>query len=136
MGYPWGNLVEIFSKDKKLSKAMQDEKERLRSYGKDMAKKLQLRLAEIRAAESLADFWPPKSPPARCHELVGGLAGTFSIDLKQPYRLLFRPVEDIPASDTGNQAPTDDSPQSETGEKARWASIKAIELVSVEDTHG
>ena len=38
----------------------------------------------------LVDFWPPNSGPERCHELKGDLAGVFSIDLKQPYRLLFR----------------------------------------------
>jgi hypothetical protein len=48
-----------------------------------MMRKIMLRLSELRAAVSLADFWPPMSGPERCHELKGELAGTFSIDLKQ-----------------------------------------------------
>jgi hypothetical protein len=65
----------------------------------------------------------PKSGPERCHELQGDLAGTFSIDVKQPYRLLFVPIEE--------KAPPDRS-----DEQARWASINAIEILTIEDTHG
>ena len=94
-----------------------------RHHGKDMAKKLTLRLAALRSAPSLATFWPPLSGPERCHELKGGLAGAFSIDLKQPYRLLFKPLEDTPPEDRSN-------------EPARWKSIRAIEILAIEDTHG
>jgi len=31
--------------------------------------------------------------PERCHELSGADKGTFSMDVKQPYRLLFKPIE-------------------------------------------
>jgi plasmid maintenance system killer protein len=88
-----------------------------------MAKKISLRLAALRAAESLADFWPPKSGPERCHELKGDRAGIFSIDLKQPYRMLFRPSK---------STPTMDGPD----ELRRWRSIAAIEILAIEDTHG
>ena len=87
-----------------------------------MAKKFTLRLTALEAADSLADFWPPKSGPERCHELTGKLAGTFSIDVKQPYRLLFRPVEESPPPDRSD-------------EQARWKCIKAIEIVAIENTH-
>jgi proteic killer suppression protein len=88
-----------------------------------MAKKLRLRLDALKAAESLADLWPPKSGPKRCHELKGELNGTFSIDLKQPYRLLFRPLEAEVQKDRSD-------------EQQRWKSITAIELLRIEDTHG
>ena len=94
-----------------------------RSYGADMTKKIALRLVALRAAESLGDFWPPKSGPERCHELKGDLAGTFSIDLKQPYRMLLKPKEDPP-----KLGPPD--------EQQRWKSIKAVEILAIEDTHG
>ncbi|MCL7169021.1 hypothetical protein MWK01_26915, partial [Escherichia coli] len=71
--------------------ALESEAACQKQYGRDMMKKIMLRLSELRAAVSLADFWPPMSGPERCHELKGELAGTFSIDLKQPYRLLFVP---------------------------------------------
>jgi plasmid maintenance system killer protein len=113
--------MEIFFSDKQLQKAAQSEAVSRRQYGVDMAKKLALRLASLRAAASLADFWPPKSGPERCHELKGKLKGTFSVDVKQPYRLLFRPSE-----------PFDDVPD----ERQRWKSIISIDIVAIEDTHG
>lgn len=88
-----------------------------------MAKKLTLRLDALRAAGSLADFWPPNSGPERCHELKGDLAGVFSINLKQPYRLLFTPIE--------ARRPVDRS-----DEQQRWKAITEIDIVAIEDTHG
>ncbi len=81
--------MEISVRDNRLRAALQDESVCKRRYGSDMAKKIKNRVATLYAAASLADFWPPKSGPERCHELQGDLAGTFSVDVKQPYRLLF-----------------------------------------------
>ena len=115
--------MEILVKDKKLKAALEDEGVCKQRFGAAMSKKLILRLATLRAAETLATFWPPNSGPERCHELKGDLAGTFSIDLKQPYRLLFKPIEDIP-------------PQDRSDEQERWASITSLEITRIEDTHG
>ena len=115
--------MEILASDRKLQRALEDEKARQRMFGTDTAKKLVLRLTALEAAECLADFWPPKSGPERCHELLGDLAGTFSIDLNQPYRLLLKPVGLNPKV-------------GEIDEQTRWKSIKAIDIVAIEDTHG
>jgi len=117
--------MEIYVSDNNLRRAIEDEGRRRRRYGADMAKKLMLRLATLRAADSLADFWPPKSGPERCHELKGDRAGTFSVDLKQPYRLLFRA-----------SAATLTQPPNRSDEQQRWRSITAIDILAVEDTHG
>lgn len=92
-------------------------------FGKEMARKIRARMEVLAAAESLADFWPPSSGPERCHELKGDRAGTFSMDLKHPYRLLFVPVEEEP-------------PKDRSDELKHWGAITAIEVVSIEDTHG
>lgn len=115
--------MDIYVSDKNLRKAIEDEVTCRRRYGADMARKLSLRLAALRAAESLADFWPPKSGPERCHELKGHLAGTFSVDLKQPYRLLFK--------SSSATRPADSSE-----EQQRWKSITSIDIFAIEDTHG
>ena len=115
--------MDICVSDKKLRVALADEAACKRRFGADMTKKLMLRLNALRAADSLADFWPPQSGPERCHELKGDRAGAFSIDLKQPYRLLFRPVE--PAST-----------QDRSDEQQRWKSITSIDIFGIEDTHG
>src|SRR5437870_12359583 len=99
MSYPLGERMDIDVRDNKLRRAIEDETACRRQYGSNMAEKLALRLAALRAAESLADFWPPKSGPERCHELSGDRAGTFSVDLKQPYRLLFKPSGETQPSD-------------------------------------
>jgi len=114
--------MDIYVSDKNLRNALESESACKRRYGADMAKKLMLRLAALRASESLGDFWPPKSGPERCHELKGERAGTFSVDVKQPYRLLFRPYGAMP------QAARSD-------EQQRWKSITAIDIFGIEDTH-
>ncbi len=113
--------MEIKLAPGKLRKAMEGPAICRRVYGPEMAKKIALRVAALTAAESLATFWPPKSGPERCHELIGDRAGTFSVDLKQPYRLLFRPTGD-PASELSD-------------ERRRWQAITSITLMEVLDTH-
>ena len=113
--------MELVIPDKKLKKALENDAERRKRFGSEMAKKLKIRMDSLAAAESLADFWPPASGPERCHELKGDLKGTFSIDVKQPYRLLFTAEPKSEAFDD---------------ERDRWAAIKSIEIVGVEDTHG
>jgi plasmid maintenance system killer protein len=115
--------MDIYVGDNQLRKAIEDEAACRRRYGVDMAKKLKLRLAALRAADSLADFWPPKSGPERCHELIGDRAGTFSVDLKQPYRLLFKATSETP-------------PENRSDEQQHWKSIAAIDILAIEDTHG
>ena len=115
--------MEIYANHKDIRKAVEDDAFARRRYGADMAKKLQLRVAALKAAVSLADFWPPKSGPERCHELKGDLAGTFSIDVQQPYRLLFKPIEGEASRDRAD-------------EQERWKSITSIDVTAIEDTHG
>jgi plasmid maintenance system killer protein len=115
--------MDISVSDNKLRSAIEDQTACRRQFGSDMAKKITLRITALRAAESLADFWPPNSGPERCHELKGDRIGTFSMDLKQPYRLLFKPISAV-------------TPPDRTDEQQRWKSITSIDIVEIEDTHG
>ncbi len=114
--------MEVRAKGK-LRATLESEVAGQKQYGRDMMRKIMLRLSELRAAVSLVDLWPPMSGPERCHELKGELAGTFSIDLKQPYRLLFVPIEE-------------NAPNDRSDEQKRWALITKIQIVAIEDTHG
>jgi proteic killer suppression protein len=114
--------MDIYVSDNDLRAAISDEAACRRQYGADTARKVTLRVAALRAADSLADFWPPKSGPERCHALKGDRAGTFSVDLKQPYRLLFEPYEATATPDRSD-------------ERLRWKSITAIHILGIEDTH-
>lgn len=112
----------LYISDKDLRQAAEDEAYCKRRYGADMAKKLALRLVALRSARSLADFWPPKSGPERCHELKGREKGVFTVDLKQPYRLLFKPTEA-------------ETPLDRSDEQKRWQLITSIDIFAIEDTH-
>ena len=112
--------MEISISDKRLRKVANDPAARQREYGVNMSKKIALRLAGLYAADSLTDFWPPNSGPERCHELKGDRKGTFSVDLNQPYRLLFQATKEPNVAD----------------EQERWKSITSIDVTAIEDTHG
>ena len=113
--------------DNKLKRALEDDKECKKRFGK-AAPKIRLRIGALKAAENLAVFWPPKSGPERCHELIGDLKGVFSMDVKQPYRLLFKPNFETEDQEATNEAEPKD-------EKRHWQSIKSIEILRIEDTH-
>ncbi len=81
--------MNILFKSKKLQKVCSDSKVMSRELGEARTRRLQQRLLELRAAESLAEV--SHLPPARCHELKGNRKYHFSVDLDQPYRLIFIP---------------------------------------------
>ena len=114
--------MEISTQDRNLRKAIENEGFAKRRYGEAMAGKLRLRIAAMRAAETLADFWPPNSGSERCHELKGDLKGLFSINLNQPFRLIFAPVEVNP-------------PKDRLDEQERWKNIVEVELKEISNTH-
>lgn len=110
----------IFFSNNKLKRSVENDVERRKRFGVDMANKINLRMEGLQAAKNLADFLPPYSGPERCHELHGVLKGIFSIDLKNPYRLLFKPTE--------NQ-------QKETYNLQDWEKINEVTIMGIEDTH-
>ena len=115
--------MKVCARERKLKRAIEDEVYCRRKFGLEMTKKLMRTYSKLRACKSVADLWPPKSGPERCHELKGNLIGLYSVDLQHPYRLLFRPGTEIylvPGTD----------------QLERWKSIKSIELISIKDTHG
>ena len=115
--------MDISFKNKRLEKSFNEGPQLVKIHGKLRAKKIRIRLTELRAAQSLMDFWPPKSPPSRCHELTEGKrSGQLSVDLNHPYRLIFIPDHDlIPRHDDGG---------------LDWSQVTAIKILGVEDTHG
>jgi len=84
-----------------------------------MARKLQQRLMELKAASCLADI--SKVLLVRCHLLSGNREGQLSVDLEHPYRLLFIPANDpIPFTQ---------------GEGLDWTKVTEIEIIEITDTH-
>ncbi len=114
--------MDISFKTTKLEKEFNEGKQLEKVHGVIRAKKIRIRLTEFRAAICLNDFWPPKSPPSRCHELTKGeRKGQLSVDLDHPYRLIFVP----------NHEPLPNKPDSGLD----WEQVTAIKIIGVEDTH-
>jgi plasmid maintenance system killer protein len=84
--------LEITFEDAALARNFQSEREMLKKFGKVRTKRLQVRLKQLQAAETLADM---HDMSGRFHELHGDRAGQLSLDLDGPYRLLFRPAGDV-----------------------------------------
>ena len=113
--------MDILFATEKLRKTCNSEKQLRRKYGDRQAKRIQQRLYELYAAETLADV--SHLPPPRCHALVGDRAGQFAVDAVHPFRLIFEPAHD----------PT---PITEDGSVDR-SQITAIRIVDInEDYHG
>jgi proteic killer suppression protein len=112
--------MEIVFSSQKLAKICSSEKESIRTWGKENGRKVQLRLAQLQAAEMLAEM--VASPFGHCHVLKGDRKGQFAIDLKHPFRLVFEPAHDpVPTKGDGGL---------DLGE------ISHIRVISVEDYHG
>jgi plasmid maintenance system killer protein len=111
--------VDIIFESQKFRKECNEVKLLIRKVGPEMAKRIIQRLDELRAADKLADI--SHLPPPRLHELIGNRKGQFSIDLKQPYRLLFVPANDpIPLKPDGGVDLT---------------KVTIVRILGVEDTH-
>ena len=114
--------MDISFSTTKLEKVMSCEKTIVQVYGPLQAKIINRRIFALKNSPTLVDFWPPYTPPHRCHELtVGVRRGQLSIDLKHPYRLIFVPNHDpLPMLASGG---------------LNWAGVTSITIIGVEDTH-
>ncbi len=114
--------MNISFQNTKISKSFNEGSQLEKIHGAPRAKRIRIRMAELRAAENLMVFWPPKSPPSRCHELTEGKRhGQLSVDLDHPYRLVFVPDHDpIPQMEGGG---------------LDWRKVTAIKIIGIEDTH-
>jgi proteic killer suppression protein len=112
--------MKIIFSSRKLAKICSSEKESIRTWGKDNARRVHVRLAQLQAAETLADVIA--LPFGRCHALKGDRKGQFSVDVRHPFRLIFEPAHDpVPTKDDGGLDP---------------AKITRVRVLSVEDYHG
>ena len=86
--------MELTYKNEKLKELCVNpkyNKELVKKYGTDVAKKLPQRIKELEAFNSLNDI--PTFPPFRRHKLSGNIDGEFAINITNQYRLIFRQKE-------------------------------------------
>lgn len=105
--------MDISFASKKLAKLCSDPREATKALGADSARKLRSRLADLHAADTVAEL-----VAGRPHPLSGARAGQFALDLAGGQRLVFRAARQG-ASTTG----------------ADWKRVTAIEIVFIGDYH-
>lgn len=82
------NLTYKNEKLKKMCENPVHNKELVKKYGFEVAKKLPRRIAELKSFDSLNDV--PTSLPHRRHKLSGDLKECYAINITGQYRLIFR----------------------------------------------
>jgi len=105
--------VDISFASRKLAKLCSDPREATKALGADSARKLRSRLADLQAADTVAEL-----VAGRPHPLTGSRAGQFALDLAGGHRLVFR------AAGQGGSTTGPD-----------WKRVTAIEIVFVGDYH-
>jgi proteic killer suppression protein len=111
--------VEITFTSRKLQKDCNSEKEMRRRFGKLLADRLQQRLAELKAADTLEDIH--RLPPARCHELSQDRKGQLAVDVVHPKRLIFKPDHNpVPRKPDGG---------------LDWSHVTRIRVIEIIDYH-
>ena len=111
--------MEVSFASKSMQKRCSQEKALQKHWGKNLARKLKQRLAELRAATTLQDIG--RTPPARCHEPKGKRKGQLSVYLEHPYRLIIKPDHSpLPRKKDGG---------------LDWESVTKVVVIEVVDYH-
>ena len=79
--------MDITYKSNKLEKVCTDAKVAERSYGKEMAEKIQMRIDDLAAADTIEMMM--QFHIGRCHPLTNNRKRQYAMDLVHPYRLVF-----------------------------------------------
>ncbi len=79
--------MDITYKNKKIERFCTDAKTAERTYGREMSDKIQQRIDEITAADTIEMMI--QFHIGRCHPLSQNRKGQYAMDLVHPYRLVF-----------------------------------------------
>lgn len=110
--------MEVYFATKRLAGTLSNDRQRVRSHGVDVAKKLAVRINALKAAASLESM---RNVAGRCHELREDRAGQLALDLTGNLRLIFRPTADPPSLPDGG---------------LDWSVVTAVTILEVTDYHG
>ena len=79
--------MEVTYKTKKIKKICTDVKTAERTYGQEMAERINMRIDQIKAASNIEMM--VQYHIGRCHPLTNNRKGQYAVDLVHPYRLVF-----------------------------------------------
>ncbi|MEO8084455.1 MAG: type II toxin-antitoxin system RelE/ParE family toxin [Ardenticatenales bacterium] len=110
--------VDIHFASDKLRRQCTIDREMVKAWGPERTKRLRRRLADLDAADALADM---VMLPGRTHELRSDRAGQLAIDLDGPYRLIFEIADEpVPRRADGG---------------LEWSGVRSIRILGIEDYH-
>jgi proteic killer suppression protein len=110
--------LDILFRTEKLRNECNNQQLMTQRYGKQGAKRLSQRLADLAAATTLAMM---KSLPGNCHELTGDRKGQLAMSLEGGKRLIFEAADEpVPSKDDGG---------------LDWSQVTAIRILGIEDYH-
>ncbi len=84
--------MNIVFAGRKLEKTFNSVTALKRAFGDRMARTIAMRMAVLRNARTLSMV--PVTKPDRRHQLEGGRAGQYAVDLVHPHRLVFKSNHD------------------------------------------
>jgi proteic killer suppression protein len=109
--------VELTFATTRLQRLFESQTELRRAHGDRCAKKLMIRIADLRAASTLREF---RHLPGHCHELDGDRRGQLALELEAGKRLIFSPGgSNIHRADGGLD----------------WSLVDSVRVVEVVDYH-
>ncbi len=108
--------MDIAFSTTKLRKIFNSDKELIREFGAEMAKRIRRRLDDLAAQDCLEEM---ESLPGRFHQHQN--TEEFSLDLEHPYRLMLKATEPVPRKPDGG---------------VDRKSVTAITIIGVMDPHG
>ena len=79
--------MKVEYKNRSIQKVCTDASAAERKYGYEMAEKIQLRIDQITAADTVEQMVQYRI--GRCHPLKGNRKGQYAVDLVHPQRLVF-----------------------------------------------
>lgn len=108
--------MQITYANKAIQRLCEEGKHQRKHLGEKRAKRLKVRLSELRAVETVSQL-----RVGRPHALTEDRAGQYSVDLDGPMRLLFEPNDKPP-------------PTLEAG-GIDWKQVTSVRIMEIGDTH-
>jgi plasmid maintenance system killer protein len=109
--------MEVEFDDPKLQRVAEDSKKLVRQYGAIGAKRIQNRLAQLRAVGNVTDL---KALTGNWHGLEADRSEQWAADLEHPKRIIIRPTPPAPRKPDG---------------RIDWAEVRRVTVVEFVDYH-
>lgn len=88
--------MRVFFKNSKMAKSAEDMRQLTRHFGQS-AKWIAMCLQTLKAVPNLKELIvAPFFRRYRCHRLHNNMDGIYSMDIRDPYRVLFQPKPPVP----------------------------------------